>query len=270
MSSGLITVVAGATSATQIAATIAATNGPARMTELPYFDRRSSPVAAVLLALTFVLLVLPAALVAIALGAGVWPLPYELFLVLQRQPLAFPLHMIASGLALILIPIAAFLRPWRAAHRTAGGLAAAAVVVGGLTALPVALVSEASAPARAGLFAQGLVWLALLAIAIAAIRRGDVPRHARMMIAMAAVASGAIWLRLVMLTASRAGLPFEATYAVATWACWLVPLVVAVMASRPRVARSPAWRYLCLFQRHSSARPCHCSIRLARSSAASP
>jgi Predicted membrane protein (DUF2306) len=209
------------------------------MTDLPYLlgHRRLPSAAAIILALTLSLLVLPAALVAITLGLGLRPLPYELFLVLQRLPLVFPLHMIASGLALILIPIAAFARPWRGLHRAAGRLAAAAVVTGGLTALPVALASEASAAARAGLFTQGLVWLALLAFAIAAIRRREVSRHARMMIAMAAVASGAIWLRLVIFAANAMDLPFDAAYAVAAWACWLIPLAIAAIASH--APRSP-------------------------------
>jgi hypothetical protein len=240
-SAGLMGVSAIAMPATQTAATIVAANGPlvtARMTDLPYLSghRRLPSVAAIILALILSLLVLPAALVAIALGLGLRPLPYELFLVLQRLPLVFPLHMIASGLALILIPIAAFARPWRGVHRAAGLLAAAAVVIGGLTALPVALASEATAMARAGLFAQGLVWLALLAAAVAAIRCGAVARHARVMLAMAAVASGAIWLRLVMFAANTAGLPFEPAYAAATWACWLIPLAIAAMLS------NVAWR----------------------------
>jgi uncharacterized membrane protein YozB (DUF420 family) len=146
--------------------------------------------------------------------------------------------MIASGLALILIPIAAFARPWRGVHRAAGRMAAAAVIVGALTALPVALASEAAAPVRAGLFVQGVVWLALLVVAVTAIRRGEVARHARFMVAMAAVASGAIWLRLVMFAANLAGLPFEAAYAVAAWACWLVPLSIAAMMA-PSIARVP-------------------------------
>jgi hypothetical protein len=203
----------------------------ARMTDLPYVGvppRRPS-VAAVVVALTLLLLVLPAALLAIALGLKLRPLPYELFLVLQRQPVAFPVHMVASGLALIFIPIAAFARRWRGVHRAAGWLAATAVIVGALTALPVALASEAGLAARAGLFAQGVMWLALLANAILAIRRGAVLRHARFMLAMAAVASGAIWLRLTMAMANRLDLPFDTAYAVAAWACWLVPLAVAAM-----------------------------------------
>jgi uncharacterized membrane protein len=225
--------------ATQNAAIMIPTNGPARMTDLPSPSRRTPSVSAVVLLLIFVLLVLPTALVAIALGLGLRPLPYELFAVLQRLPLAFPLHMIASGAALILIPIAAFARPRRGIHRALGRVAAAAVVIGGLTALPVALASEATAPARAGLFTQGLVWLALLAFAVSAIRRGDVARHARFMLAMAAVASGAIWLRLVTFAATSIGLPFEQVYAGAAWTCWLVPLGVAAIAAswfEPRAA----------------------------------
>jgi hypothetical protein len=54
-----------------------------------------------------------------------------------------------------------------------------------------------------------------------------------MMIAMAAVASGAIWLRLAMFAANRADLPFEIAYAAGTWACWLVPLALAALLARP-------------------------------------
>ena len=172
------------------------------------------------------------ALGAIALGLGLLPLPYPLFLVLGRLPIAFPLHMVASGLALILIPIAAFVRHRRAAHRIAGRSAAVCVAVAGTTALLVAMASEAPLAARAGLFAQGVIWLALVAAAVIAIRRGAVTRHARLMIAMAAVASGAIWLRLVVYGALAAGLPFDPVYAAAAWVCWLAPLALAVAATQ--------------------------------------
>jgi hypothetical protein len=176
-------------------------------------------------------LVIPTGLIAITLGLGWLDLPYPLLLVLRRLPVVFPAHMIASGAALILIPIAALSRRWPAAHRAIGRLTAAAVAVGGCAAVPVALASEASAPARAGFAAQGLVWLVLLVAAVTAIRRGRKSRHAALMIAMAAVASGAIWLRLTMVAANAAALPFDQAYAAAAWACWLVPLAVAVAAT---------------------------------------
>ena len=197
----------------------------------------------VLLWLMLVSLVIPTGLTAIALGLGWLDLPYELLLVLRRLPLLFPAHMIASGAALILIPIAALLRRRPAAHRLVGRLTAVAVAIGGCTALPVALASEASAPARAGLFMQGIVWLALVVAAVAAIRRGEKSRHAALMIAMAAVASGAIWLRLTLALANAAALPFDRVYAIAAWAGWLVPLAVALATTwRDGPVTRPSWR----------------------------
>lgn len=199
--------------------------------------------ADVVLAVIALLLAGPFVLGALASGFGWWSLPYPLLVVLQRLPVLFPLHMIASSLALILIPIAALLRRNRGAHRAAGRAAAVCVAIGALTALPVAVMSEATAAARAGLFTQGLVWLALLVLAVTAIRRRDAARHARLMIAMAAVASGAIWLRLMMFAAVAAGLPFEEAYAVACWVCWIAPLAVAAaLANKERPGFLPAVR----------------------------
>jgi Predicted membrane protein (DUF2306) len=224
-----------ATPATQNVASM--TEASIRMTDLVHVAARRglSPVTAVILVLILSLLVIPVALVAIALGLGLLQLPYELVVVLQRRPVAFPLHMVASGVALILIPIAAWARRRRDLHRAVGRAAAICVATGGASALVVALASEATAIARVGFFVQGVVWLALLLLAFIAIRCGSVARHARLMIAMAAVASGAIWLRLVIYGAVLAGLPFELVYAVAAWLCWMVPLGLAAIASRALV-----------------------------------
>ena len=71
------------------------------------------------------------------------------------------------------------------------------VVLGGLTSLPVAFYSHSVAMARAGFFAQGVVWLTLIALGVTAVRAGaSSPTTPRLMLAMAAVASGALWVRL--------------------------------------------------------------------------
>ena len=57
-----------------------------------------------------------------------------------------------------------------------------------------------------------------------------------MMLAMAAVASGAIWLRITIYAALSAGLPFDPVYAVATWACWIVPLALAAYFTKSKAA----------------------------------
>lgn len=184
--------------------------------------------------------VLPVGLMAIALGAGSMPLPHPLYLVLQRLPIVFPLHMIASGLALILIPLALLLRHRPPLHRPIGRVAFCCVLTGALSALPVALYSEANAVARAGLFVQGVTWLGFAVAAVHAVRSGNVAGHARRMIAVAAIASGAIWLRLVTAVATALMLPFDEVYAVATWMCWIVPLAITVACSTaPSASRAP-------------------------------
>jgi hypothetical protein len=215
---------------------------PARpMSDIANERRPAAATAALTLTLILALLALPAALIAIASGLGLLPLPYPLALVLRRLPLVFPLHMIAAGLALILIPIAAVVRHDRRIHRPIGRIAAICVCIGAVTALAVALASEASLATRAGFFVQGLVWLALLVAAVVAIRRRDRMRHARLMLAMAAVASGAVWLRLVLSGAVALELPFDTVYPVAAWTCWMIPLAAVLVRQRhtsPQQAQS--------------------------------
>lgn len=193
---------------------------------------------AVVAGLIIAILIAPTAGTAIAIGSSLLPLPDVLLLVRQKLPLAFPLHMIASGLALIFIAITAAARHRRGVHRAIGRIAALCVLIGGLTALPVALASEAGPIAQAGFFAQGIVWLALLIAAVIAIRLGHTRRHARLMMAMAAVASGAIWLRLALWLALALQLPFEASYALAAWAAWLLPLGFILLFGGPGVGES--------------------------------
>jgi len=180
------------------------------------------------LALIFLVLLLavPTALVAISEGAALMPLPFNLHLVDMELPGIFRLHMLASGAALLLIPLTIAVRRDRSWHKPLGRLTAAAVVLGGLTALPVAMASHSVAVARAGFFAQGLVWLALIAAGVLAVRRQQYADHARLMLCMAAVASGALWVRLGTTVATSCDLPFDPIYGCVAWAGWMVPLAI--------------------------------------------
>jgi hypothetical protein len=142
--------------------------------------------------------------------------------------------MLASGLALVLIPLVVWVRRDRTWHRPLGRIAAVSVLMGALTSLPVALASESVAMARAGFLAQGLAWLGLIALGYAAIRQRRVQDHARLMLAMAAVASGAIWVRLTTAIATSWDLPFDPIYGCVAWAGWLVPLAL-VLVYPPRI-----------------------------------
>jgi hypothetical protein len=74
--------------------------------------------------------------------------------------------------------------------------------------------------------AQALVWLWLFYAAVISIRQGDRGRHAHLMLAMAAVTTGAVWFRLATGTALVFDWPFDPVYAASAWLAWLVPLVL--------------------------------------------
>lgn len=175
------------------------------------------------------LLAIPTGIIAVAEGAALLPLPFNLFLVDQRLPGIFKLHMLASGAAMLLIPLVIAVRRDRAWHKPLGRITAAMVVLGGLTSLPVAIASHSVAMARAGFFAQGIVWLALIVMGVAAVRKRQFADHARLMLAMAAVASGALWVRLTTAVATSYDLPFDPVYGCVAWAGWIVPLALVVL-----------------------------------------
>jgi hypothetical protein len=179
------------------------------------------------------LLAVPTGLVAVFEGAALMPLPFNLHLVDVELPGIFRLHMLASGAALLLIPLTIAVRRDRSWHKPLGRLTAAMVVLGGLTSLPVAFYSHSVAMARAGFFAQGIVWLTLIALGVAAIRRRQFADHARLMLAMAAVASGALWVRLTTAVVTLGGLPFDQVYGCVAWLGWIVPLAVVTLLPMP-------------------------------------
>ena len=110
------------------------------------------------------------------------------------------------------------------------------VLAGGVTALPVALASEAHWLARAGFLVQALAWIALVMAAVRAIRRGDRVRHMWLMLAVAAIASGALWLRLATWAMAAAGAArSRPSLRLAAWLSWVLPLgIVTLLGHRNR------------------------------------
>jgi hypothetical protein len=187
-----------------------------------------------------VVLIIPVGLVAIGSGMGLIALPYEMFELVRRAPILFPAHMLSAAMALLLAPVVIMLRRRPELHKPLGRLLGGFVVIGGLTALPVAVMSHSAPLARAGFFVQGLVWLYLLGAAIAAIRVGNVRRHALLMLAMVAVTTGAVWFRVLTGVAIVLHLPFEPVYALSAWIGWMLPL--AFVLSEPRLVSAALTR----------------------------
>jgi uncharacterized membrane protein YozB (DUF420 family) len=166
----------------------------------------------------------------VALGSaiGFIALPYTLALIDQALPAVFRVHMAASAFALLLLPVVIACRHRTTIHRNLGRGVACCVIIGGMTALPVALVSTSSPASRWGFAVQGCVWLMCLVVGLKAIRRRDRTGHIRAMLAMTAVTTGAVWFRLATGLAALAALPMEPTYAITAWLAWLVPLVIVL------------------------------------------
>jgi uncharacterized membrane protein YozB (DUF420 family) len=156
--------------------------------------------------------------------------PEALAVKLELLPLIFPVHMIAGGLALLLVPLAMALRGTRW-HKFLGRIAAVDVVLAGLTAIPVALEQPVTRISAAGFTAQALTWMTLLGFGIWHILNGRVAQHRAAMLMMAAVTSGALFFRiyLALWNVVGEGRHFKTFYACDAWVAWMVPLVVTAV-----------------------------------------
>ncbi len=166
--------------------------------------------------------------------------PESLAIKVELMPIIFPLHMLSGGLALLLVPLAIALRRRPRWHRIAGRVAAADVLIAGITALPVALVVPVTPWSAAGFTAQGCAWLALLVFGLWNIRHGRVAAHRAMMVMLAATTSGAIFFRiyLALWAIFAQGKHFEMFYACDAWIAWLLPLGISAWLMR----QNGTWR----------------------------
>jgi uncharacterized membrane protein len=172
--------------------------------------------------------------------------PEALLVKVEALPVIFPVHMFTGALALVLIPSALLLRPWRRWHRIAGRIAAADVLVAGVTAFPVAWVEPVTPWSGAGFIAQATVWLTCLALGIWHIRRGRVDEHRVCMLLMTATASGAIFFRIYLASWAivAEGRHFAAFYSADAWLAWLLPLVATALFIKKRWAIKQAGGWL--------------------------
>ena len=160
--------------------------------------------------------------------------------------IAFYAHIVAGGLALVVGPLQ-FWRGLRDRHRTAhrvlGRVYLGAVVLGGLSGLVLATVSEAGLAGFFGFGALAVLWLTSAWQAYRAIRRRDVAGHRAWMMRNFALTYAAVTLRLwlgLLITVQLlpgggdAGAAFANAYSVVPFLAWLPNLVVAEWLIRRR------------------------------------
>ena len=166
--------------------------------------------------------------------------PEALAIKVELLPWLFPLHMVAGGLVLLLIPLTLLLRHWPRWHRPLGRITATVVLVAGLTAFPVALVAPVTPVSAWGFAAQGFVWLVLLALGLRNIRLRRRQAHRAAMLLMAATTTGAIFFRVYLALWAIFGTfrYYEAFYAADAWIAWTLPLAAMAIFLK-RTGASP-------------------------------
>lgn len=152
--------------------------------------------------------------------------PESLAVKVELLPVTFPLHMITGALALILVPLALILRPRRQWHRWVGRIAAANVLIAGITAYPVAWVAPVTTASALGFSAQATTWLVLLGLGIYNIRNRRIAAHRACMLLMLAATSGAVFFRIYLALWAIYGSSrwYETFYALDSWIAWLLPV----------------------------------------------
>ena len=172
------------------------------------------------------------------LGTG---LPPSMQLNFAVHKAAVYTHIFAAAIALLLGPLqfsASLRRRLTRFHRISGRLYLLGVLLGGLGGLQLSLHAQGGLPARAGFFCLATLWLYTAVRAFAAIRNGNVVAHRRWMVRNFALTFAAVTLRLYLPSAGALGIPFELSYPVIAWACWIPNLVVAEWCfNRPRASK---------------------------------
>lgn len=175
-----------------------------------------------------------------AVGVAAWSLRYALPHVPAPSPLAnfvvrrttLCMHAVAASLALLAGPWQFWSSRRGALHRWLGRGYAAMVLVGGITAVILALPAQTGVIASGGFFVLGILWLVTTAIGVQTILQRDVPGHRRWMIRSYGLTTAAITLRIYLPAAIALKLPMAAAYPAIAWLCWVPNALVAEAIAR--------------------------------------
>jgi uncharacterized membrane protein len=144
-------------------------------------------------------------------------------------PLALFGHLAASAVALCVGPFQfdASLRARRPRlHRWIGRIYLGGILVGGVSGLILARISQGGMVAHAGFACLAVAWLLTGVMAYRRILAGDTVRHRRWMIRNYALTFAAVTLRIYLPVSLLAGIPFALAYPAISWLCWVPNLVV--------------------------------------------
>jgi uncharacterized membrane protein len=156
--------------------------------------------------------------------------PPELRASFDLRPVTFVTHALGASVALLIGPWQLLgrlrvRRPWL--HTLFGRIYAAAVLVAGVAAVPMALGSFAGPVAAAGFAALAGAWIYCTGRGVLAARGGRLHEHRRWMLRSVALTLAALTLRLYLPIPPLLGWDYVEGYRAIAWACWLPNLLVA-------------------------------------------
>lgn len=143
---------------------------------------------------------------------------------------AAAVHFGVGGLALLLGPLQFLpgLRAKRPAlHRWMGRSYVAACLMSGVAALILAGTTPAGVTAQIGFGLLGIFWLATTSTALVQAMQKQFASHRRWMIRSYALTLAAVTLRFYLPAAFAMEIPFETSYPIISFACWVPNLLVA-------------------------------------------
>ncbi len=169
------------------------------------------------------------------------------FLRTSPLPLALMVHFAGGGLALAIGPFQFRTGPLARrspVHRLLGRVYVIAILASGIAGLAMAVVSQGGVVAHVGFGLLAVGWLTTTIQAFLTIRRGDAFAHQQWMTRSFALTFAAVTLRLYLPLSLAFGIPFDVSYPVIAWACWVPNLLVAEWLFVPRRAGTRAWAAL--------------------------
>ncbi len=147
----------------------------------------------------------------------------------QQRPFFFFAHVGFAPLALLLMPFQ-FLSGLRISkprlHRWIGRSYGVAVLIAGIGGLFMAANTNAGPIAGLGFGLLAVFWLGATARGIWLARARRISEHRIWMIRSAALTFAAVTLRLYIPISQMAGWPFEPSYSVIAWICWVPNLLL--------------------------------------------
>lgn len=162
------------------------------------------------------------------------------------HPIAIVLHAVGASFAPLLGLLqwsSRLRRRWPALHRWLGrAYLVGGAAIGGTAALWLSFFAYGGPVVGVGMGVVAVVWIVTSALALVAIRAGDVAGHREWMLRSVALALGGVTLRIYLPLLSVADVPFLTAYRIAAWGSWVPNLLIAkaiVRWGRRRIGPSP-------------------------------